>query len=79
MDGRGFDDVAVTVEGSLIVVAKQRFCERREDRVSKSAETTKRLVGGLMAAMFVYVWLSECMCSGCCLNGIVFVAGCAND
>ena len=61
--GRGFVDVAVTVEGSLTVVAKQRFCGRREDRVLESAEVTKRLAGGLMEAMVVYVRLSECMCS----------------
>jgi hypothetical protein len=67
VEGRGFDDV--TVEGSLIVVAKQRFCGWREDRVSKSAEATKRLAGGLMAAMVVYVRSSECMDSGCCLSG----------
>lgn len=55
VEGRGFDDVAVTVEGSLTVVAKQRFCGSREDRVLESAEATKRLVGGLMAAIIVYV------------------------
>jgi hypothetical protein len=48
--------VAVTVEGSLTVVAKQRFCARSEGREeSKSAEAIKRLVGGLIAAMAVYV------------------------
>ena len=59
----GLGAVAVTVEGSLTVVAKQRFCGRRDDRVLESAEATKRLAGGLMAAMVVYVRLSECMCS----------------
>lgn len=54
---RGFgDDVAVTVEGSLTVVAKQRFCGRREGRASKRAEATKRLAGGRMAAIAI------CMC-----------------
>ena len=48
--------VAVTVEGSLTVVAKQRFCARSEGREeSKSAEAMKRLVGGLIAAMAVDV------------------------
>ena len=52
----GLGAVAVTVEGSLTVVAKQRFCARSEGREeSKSAEAIKRLVGGLMAAMAVYV------------------------
>jgi hypothetical protein len=52
----GLGAVAETVEGSLTVVAKQRFCARSEGREeSKRADAMKRLVGGLIAAMAVSV------------------------
>jgi hypothetical protein len=72
--GRGFVDVAVTVEGSLTVVAKQRFCGRREERVSKRAEEMRRLDVGRMAAMAVYVKERVCMNRGCC-SSVVCCAG----
>jgi hypothetical protein len=56
----------VTVEGSLTVVAKQRFCARREERVSKSEEEMRRLEVGRMAAMAVYVKERVCTDRGCC-------------
>jgi hypothetical protein len=49
--GLGWVDEVVGCSGSLIVVARHRFCGIMEDRVSKSADVKRRRAGGRNAAI----------------------------
>lgn len=49
--GRGWVDGVVGGGGSLIVVARRRFCGIMAERVSNSVEVRMRLVGGRNAAI----------------------------
>ena len=61
--GLGVEDVVAGGGGSLIVVAKQRFCGISEDRVSYMADEIRRLVGGRRAAITERRgWRCECSC-----------------